>query len=182
MKAKLRGKYIPTSYRQDLLDQWQRLRQGSKSVDEYIAKFDEYSMRCDLDEDEDVVLSKFRAGLRDDIKRELYLREVRDIEQAYQIARNVEHFQRGPIFRKPEPIRNPSPYSGSSQAYPSRPDPNRPNLSRPSLSHPDLSRPQPSTSMTHREDKGKVVEGLRELISQKVCYRCHKPGHFASLI
>ena len=80
MKAKLKEKYIPTLYRQGLLDQWQRVSQGSKSVYEYIMKFDEYSMLYDLDKDEDVILSRFRASRRDDIKRELYLREIKDIE------------------------------------------------------------------------------------------------------
>ena len=41
MKAKLREKYLPMSYHQRLLDQWQRLYQGTKTVSEYIAKFDE---------------------------------------------------------------------------------------------------------------------------------------------
>ena len=37
IKHKLRRKYLPMSYNQRLLDQWQRLTQGTKSVVEYIA-------------------------------------------------------------------------------------------------------------------------------------------------
>ena len=83
MKAKLREKYLPVSYHQRLLDQWHRLTQGNKSVTEYIAKFDELAMRCGINESESVILSRFRSGLHDDVKRELYMREVRDLEQAY---------------------------------------------------------------------------------------------------
>ena len=102
MKAKLRGKYLPPSYHQRLLDQWKRLTQGSKSVAEYIEKFDEFMMRCDVVESEAVTLSRFRAGLREEIQRELFLREVQDLEHAYQIARDAERFLRGPYIRKPE--------------------------------------------------------------------------------
>jgi hypothetical protein len=46
MKTKLKEKYLPRSYRGNLLDQWNDLRQGGKSVNEYVAQFDEYRMRC----------------------------------------------------------------------------------------------------------------------------------------
>ena len=76
MKAKLREKYVPMSYHQRLLDQWQRLNQGNKTVTEYIAKFDELAMRCNLVESESATLSRFRPCLREEIQRELFLREV----------------------------------------------------------------------------------------------------------
>ena len=109
MKLKLREKYLPISYHQRLLDQWQKPSQESKTVSEYIAKFDEYVMRCSIDESEAVTLSRFRAGLCEDIQIELFLREVHDLEQAYQIARDYERFQRGPIIRRPELTRNGTP-------------------------------------------------------------------------
>ena len=45
MKLKLREKYLPPSYHQRFLNQWQKLTQGSKTVEEYITKFDEYLLR-----------------------------------------------------------------------------------------------------------------------------------------
>ena len=48
MKAKISDKSLPRSYKQSLLDQWHRLRQGNKSVSEYVAKFDEFVMRCNI--------------------------------------------------------------------------------------------------------------------------------------
>ena len=62
MKIKLREKYLSFSYEQRLLDQWQRLNQGNKTVSEYITKFDEYVMRCNIVESEAVTLSRFRAA------------------------------------------------------------------------------------------------------------------------
>ena len=86
MKDKLHEKYLLASYQQCLLDQWQRLIQGIGSVNEYIDKFEEYLMRCNVNEDPSVTLSRFRAGLREDIQRELFMREVYSLEQAYQLA------------------------------------------------------------------------------------------------
>ena len=64
MKLRLKEKYVPMSYHQRLLDQWQRLIQGNRSVAEYIVKFDEFVMRCNIDEYESMTLSRFRARLR----------------------------------------------------------------------------------------------------------------------
>ena len=64
IKEVLKEKYVPTMYHQRMLDQWQRLTQGSHPISEYIFKFDEFLSRCDLQEDEQVILSRFRAGLR----------------------------------------------------------------------------------------------------------------------
>ena len=63
IKERLKEKYLPLSYRQKLFDQWQSLRQGSMFVADYIAKFEEYMMRCDIHEDPLVTLSRFKMGL-----------------------------------------------------------------------------------------------------------------------
>ena len=97
MKDKLREKYLPPCYHQRLLDQWQKLTQGNRPADEYIAKFDEYLMRCNVNEDPAVTLSRFRAGLRDDIQSEFFMREVYSLEQAYQLVQDYERFRRPPI-------------------------------------------------------------------------------------
>ena len=99
MKRKLREKYLPMSYQQRLLDQWQRLTQDNKTVSEYVAKFDEFVMRCNIVESEEATLSRFRSGLNEDIKGELFLREVHDLDQAYQVAMDYERFQRRVVFR-----------------------------------------------------------------------------------
>ena len=46
MKMKLQEKYLPMSYNQHLLDQWQRLSRGNRPVSEYIKKFDQFLVRC----------------------------------------------------------------------------------------------------------------------------------------
>jgi len=46
MKEKLRQKYIPPSFSQQLWDKWNMLTQGNMSATDYIIKFDVYLNRC----------------------------------------------------------------------------------------------------------------------------------------
>jgi len=46
MKEKLRLKYVPPSFSQQLLDKWNRLIQENKSATNKFAKFDEYLNWC----------------------------------------------------------------------------------------------------------------------------------------
>ena len=61
-------------------------------MSEYIAKFNEYMSRCDILEDESVTLSRFKAGLRGDLQRELILREIYIIHDAYEMVQNYDSF------------------------------------------------------------------------------------------
>ena len=92
MKEKLKAKYLPVSFRQRMFDVWQKLKQGSKPVSDYIAKFDEYMSRCDIREEEGMTLSRFRAGLRGELQRELILREIYTIHEVYELVQNYESF------------------------------------------------------------------------------------------
>ena len=88
-----------------MLDQWQWLTQGSRPVSEYISKFDEFLSRCYLQEDEQVILFRFRAELKEELQRELLLREISILQHAYQIAQEVEMFTRVPAKKFEAPSR-----------------------------------------------------------------------------
>ena len=79
-----------------MLDDWNNLKQGSKSVSEYIAKFDEYMSRCDVLEDETLTLSRFRSGLRDYLRKELILREIYTIQDAFEMVQNYDSLSSHP--------------------------------------------------------------------------------------
>lgn len=57
-------------------------------------------MRCGVIEDDDVTLSRFRAGLREDFQHELFMREVSTLEHAYQMTQDLKRFQQ-PQFQEP---------------------------------------------------------------------------------
>ena len=131
-------------------------------MSEYITRFDEFAMRCSVSEPEMVTLSRFRAGLNDEIKRELFLKEVHDLEHAYQIALDSERFQRKPVTYRTEPTRyNPSRVIPNQNQVPS-------------------SRPRPNTQPGLREDRGKAPVAQREKDPKSICFRCNQPGHFAA--
>ena len=100
MKSRLRIKFVPTCYRPMILDEWQHLRQGEGSVADYIARFDDLMIRCNVDEEPMATLVRFWAGLRSEFQRELVLQEVSTLEKAYQYTINMEiytaHNQGGP--------------------------------------------------------------------------------------
>jgi hypothetical protein len=59
MKQNLQEKYLPQSYRNKLLDQWNNLKQGNKSINEYIIQFNDYMMRCAIKENEAMTFVDF---------------------------------------------------------------------------------------------------------------------------
>ena len=90
MKGHLREKFIPACYRPMIIDEWQHLRQGDGTVADYISRFDDLMIRCNLDEEPMATLARFRAGLRSEFQRELVLQEVSSLEKAYRYTLNME--------------------------------------------------------------------------------------------
>ena len=93
MKERLRQKYIPSTYRQRLVDRWQSLTQGDRSVSEYIAEFDDHFQRCGVNEESIMTVSRFRRGLRRYLQHELLRRNVKTLEESYQVALELEQFE-----------------------------------------------------------------------------------------
>ena len=90
MKGQLREKFVPACYRSMMINEWQRLRQGEGTVSEYISRFDDLMIRCNIDEEPMATLARFRAGLRSEFQRELVLHEVTSLEKAYRYTLNME--------------------------------------------------------------------------------------------
>ncbi|VVA28628.1 Hypothetical predicted protein, partial [Prunus dulcis] len=83
MKERLKQKYLPLSYQQSLLDEWQTLRQDNMRVAEYIAKFEEFMLRCDIREDRRMTISRFRSERVSQMVQELdkYLKSSNVVKQ-----------------------------------------------------------------------------------------------------
>ncbi|GFS34711.1 bifunctional inhibitor/lipid-transfer protein/seed storage 2S albumin superfamily protein [Actinidia rufa] len=149
MKEILREKYLPQSYQGDMLDKWNNLRQGSKPATEYVAQFEEYLMRCDIREDERMTLSRFRQGLNDDLRKELVLREVDTLDQAYTFVQNYEMVSKPSFGRR----------------FESR------NTLRPPATLPP-SRPVPNTAPLLKDGKERGI--LAESPGMKSTFQCYK--------
>ena len=92
MKSRLREKFVPACYQSMILDEWQHLRQEEGTVADYIARFDDLMIRCNVDEEPMATLARFRAGLRQEFQREMVLHEVSTLERAYRYALNMEMY------------------------------------------------------------------------------------------
>ena len=85
MKEKLETKYVPLSFSARLMNSWQQHTQGNKSAKVYVKKFNEFLIRWNTlhKESEAQILSRFRAGLRDDLRTKRLARGVNELEAAY---------------------------------------------------------------------------------------------------
>ena len=63
MKGVLSRNYLPSTYRSSLIEEWDRLEQGTALVVEYIEKFKELKSRIRIVEEEVVTLNRFKKGL-----------------------------------------------------------------------------------------------------------------------
>ncbi|XP_020698228.1 uncharacterized protein LOC110110908, partial [Dendrobium catenatum] len=168
MKQELKRKYLPSSYYPRLLNRWNRLTQGSKPIKEYISTFDDFLICCNGEETTTAtqLLSMFRAGLREDLRNELFSRGVNTYEAACSLVLDLEE-SRSHVSRtqdsRPNPFR-----SSSNQPY------NKP-------SGPSSSRPPSSQTQPRLDYKGKTPEReTPKTTADTKCFRCHGYEHIAS--
>jgi len=87
MKEELEIKYMPPSFSAHLKDKWHQYTQGNKSAKEYVEKFDEFLISK---EGEPQILSRFRPGLRDDLRTELLAIGVNELEASYALVQDLD--------------------------------------------------------------------------------------------
>jgi len=142
---------MPVSYKQRLLDQWQRLTQGN------LKKFDQFLVRCGEDESDSIVLSGFRLGLKDELRCELIVRDISTLEQAIQVVQELDQFQASSFPKRTDYKDNPNRNIVKYQPNPSQ----------------SQSRFGPSNSNPKHEDKGKGIAGeSSRFIQQTQYFKC----------
>jgi len=92
MKDELKEKYAPSSFSVRLMDKWHWYTLDNKSAQEYVEKFDEFLIRCNAlsTEEQSQILSRLRAGLREDLWTELLAREITELEEAYSLVQDLD--------------------------------------------------------------------------------------------
>ncbi|KAF7810704.1 Transposon Ty3-I Gag-Pol polyprotein [Senna tora] len=166
MKMKLKEKYLPTHYRSQLMNQLLNLKQIS-NVTDYMTRFDELMLRCDIQEEQWVTVTRFVNGLRPEIQRELRLNFPESIEEAYHRALEVESLSRYTSARRftcvgPEV----------------RPSQNSAAVSRP-ISQPKSTSVYPSNQLSSPRNES-IGSSSRSSVPSIECFRCHAKGHIAS--
>ncbi|KAK8916805.1 hypothetical protein KSP39_PZI022608 [Platanthera zijinensis] len=157
MKAILEEQYIPQHYQTRLRDELTSLRQGSKSVSDYLAEMKDLMIRCNVVEHPRDTLSKFKCGLRSEIRDELIRYGHYSFAETVSIAIDIEEHQKRTSRFKPQNKTNP-PYKKDE------------SKGKESASKP--------TSTFTREQKGKAPMGT-VTPSQIRCYECQQMGHIS---
>uniref|UniRef100_A0A2N9GB76 RNA-directed DNA polymerase n=1 Tax=Fagus sylvatica TaxID=28930 RepID=A0A2N9GB76_FAGSY len=154
MKQALSRNYLPTTYKSTLLEKWDNLRQGPRSVIDYIEQFQEYKRRCQIVEEEVVTLGRLKKGLNDDLRRELIIRGVTSLDQAYDLAKNCELAAKTPFMRRLD-------FRGTTNNRPPR------------------TGPTPTT--VGKDVKGKeVARDPSKPNTRTQCFKCQGFGHVAA--
>ncbi|KAG6738607.1 hypothetical protein POTOM_058227 [Populus tomentosa] len=90
MKERLKEKYLPIDYEQMMFEEMLQLRQGSLSVDQFTDRFHELTVRSKVTETEQQTLARYRTGLRNDLRKEMWTARLINVEEAYQLALRIE--------------------------------------------------------------------------------------------
>ena len=88
MKRIMRKRYVQASYTRELKFKLQKLSQGSKGVEEYYKEME--VLMIQIEEDEEVTMTRFLNGLNSDIRDVVELQEFVEMEDLLLKAIHVE--------------------------------------------------------------------------------------------
>ena len=90
MKRLMRRRFVPDYYKQEILMELQSLRQGKRSIEEYVKEFETLMARCDIKESSDESIACFINGLKMDIASVVELQHYQTLEDVIKLASRVE--------------------------------------------------------------------------------------------
>ncbi|KAK1627990.1 hypothetical protein QYE76_002305 [Lolium multiflorum] len=93
MKEEMQARFVPTHYKTDLFNKLQKLKQGTKTVEEFYKEMELTMMRANIQESENQTIARFFNGLNYPIKRivefQQYSNMVELVHQASKAERQV---------------------------------------------------------------------------------------------
>jgi hypothetical protein len=123
-------------------------------------------MRCAVREDEVMTLSRFRKGLNDDLRREVVLRGVSTLDNAYTLVQNYDLVIKSQWTRHQD-----------TRSIPSRSQPGSNN----SILGAPPRKPNPLIFQIPREDKGRGIFHEAPKITLRIqCFKCQGFSHISS--
>ncbi|XP_060195130.1 uncharacterized protein LOC132624354 [Lycium barbarum] len=84
------AKYVTAKHRQEQLRRIYELKQGSKTIEEFYDEFEKARMALDLEEDEEQLIIRFKAGLNQEISSQLRLLTYYTLDEVFQAAIEAE--------------------------------------------------------------------------------------------
>ncbi|KAK1595912.1 hypothetical protein QYE76_018334 [Lolium multiflorum] len=93
MKEEMQARFVPTHYKTDLFNKLQKLKQGTKTVEEFFKEMELTMMRANIQESENQTIARFFNGLNYPIKKivefQQYSNMVELVHQASKAERQV---------------------------------------------------------------------------------------------
>ncbi|XP_043812189.1 uncharacterized protein LOC122723569, partial [Manihot esculenta] len=174
LKELMRQRFIPSYYYRDLYNRLARLVQGGKSVEEYHKEMEMMMARAHIEEDEQMLMSRFLGGLNHYIAEELDMYQYNTMEDMVDKAMKIERRHKGrnnlkltykssnsgggfPGYRSEEKKDYKSPIQGGKDSVATNKGPSQGNNKEPSGTS--------NSSNPSREIK---------------CFKCLGKGHIAS--
>ncbi|RVW70926.1 Retrovirus-related Pol polyprotein from transposon 297 [Vitis vinifera] len=101
MMLKMKEHFLPTDYEQLMYTKLFSLKQGTKSVEEYIEEFHELSIRNQVRESDAQLAARYKAGLRMEIQLEMIAAHTYTVDDVYQLALKIEEGLKFRVSRRP---------------------------------------------------------------------------------
>lgn len=93
LKAKMKKRFVPRTYRHELFLKLNSLQQGYMGVEQYTKEFERLSLACDCHDSDDQKSAKFLLGLRKDIANQVELQPYYSFDELCVLAKKVERQQ-----------------------------------------------------------------------------------------
>ena len=81
-----KGKIFAIDYEQMMFEEMLELRQGSLSVDQFMDRFHELTVRSKIVEIEQQTLAWYHTGLRSELRKEMWTARLINVKEAYQMS------------------------------------------------------------------------------------------------
>src|SRR5438132_4267565 len=190
LKEEMRARFVPPSYRRDLLKKLQRFDQGDMSVQEYYQELQKGMIRCGVVEDQEDQIVRFYGGLRRDIQDIVDYKEYHSIQRLFHLSMLAEKELQGRQQQQQQQQRTrcntfTPRTSTSTKTAPS--SGGRPATPSPSGTRSSSSTAPSAPSTMVENSKSTVTQGAAAKPSTSTtptghtsgikCHRCHGVGH-----
>ncbi|KAK1615037.1 hypothetical protein QYE76_020554 [Lolium multiflorum] len=165
MKEEMQARFVPTHYKTDLFNKLQKLKQGTKTVEEFFKEMELTMMRANIQEFENQTIARFFNGLNYPIKRIVEFQQYSNMVELVQKASKAER-------QVNEDIK----YSKSKQYFASKLATTTPTTSvKPTASSTPSKQPtiQSRMKQTVSSASSKASTGS----SNVTCFKCGTQGH-----
>lgn len=168
MRTLLRRRYIPPHYIREMHNKLQRLKQGSKSVDEHHKEMEMALVRATIHEEPEATMARFLNGLNHEIKDVVEMHHYVELEElVHQAIKVEEQLKRKNTYKKYS-----SNYKSSWKGKYKKEESSskEKDNKEASVSKANISKPSLTNTSTSSSNKSRTIK----------CFRCLGHGHIVS--